>query len=480
MRIMTILSNRKKFLTGIVLFVVGVLLLYAYFKKSGTIVTAVIAILGCAPLIYSLIPQKKIDALSPLILLPFTFMLYALGPLNVSSKFSQEVVVRYLFIQLLGLVALYAGLIAGAGWKFNYDSSPSAYEPEPQEKSRLLFTVIGMLLLASISLATYFHAFGGLSGYIKTGYGGQYYLIIRKAFLFGAGFEWLLLGAGLLIFYGLRYRFRLIALGGVILFAAVATIILMTGRRHQLFFPLIYCVILIHYAYRKIPSLLIAAGLLFGISFAQYFALARYYLPKGVVYAIKQVWPAVVKNPILIAPWAANEFRWPAASLLEVLQYGGPTIMGRSYVAFFGMFLPFLARFFTEISFDVNRYRLETFYPDLWATGRGLGFSPVTEGYMNFGLPGVFLHLFLYGYIIGKIYNRTRKRPSVFNLLLLAGSLPVFFLYGFRVPSASFAYSWMRIYLVPWILLVVISGFEKAKPMLERLKSRRSKGRKLL
>jgi hypothetical protein len=90
------------------------------------------------------------------------------------------------------------------------------------------------------------------------------------------------------------------------------------------------------------------------------------------------------------------------------------------------------------------------------AAGGGLGFSPVTEGYMNFGLIGIIFHLFLYGYVIGKIYARLSSKPSLSTLLLFAGSLPVFMLDGIRVSSASFAYAWMRIYLMPWVIFWLV------------------------
>lgn len=129
------------------------------------------------------------------------------------------------------------------------------------------------------------------------------------------------------------------------------------------------------------PTLLVATGLIFGISIAQYYALARANLSEGLLYALLSVWPAVLKNPSIIAPWMANEFRMPAASLLEILQYGGPGLLfGRSYLAILGAPIPFVARLFNSISFDVNMWRLETFYPDLLATGGGLAFSPSLKG----------------------------------------------------------------------------------------------------
>ena len=416
----------------------------------------VIAVLGSSPLIYAALKRGS-DALSPGVTLPFTYTLYALGPLYVSSQFSKDVIVRYLLFQLLGLVAMRLGLHIATRRKHSSRFYYAVDKQEPRARFLLLSTAIGLLLLSSVSLATYFYAFGGLTGYIKVGYGGQFYLLTREAVIVGAGFEWGLLGSILLVFYGLKRRSKPCLFAGGAIFLFLAFIVLMTGRRRQLLYPFLFGLALFHYGHKKIPSPVIVVGLLLGISIAQYYALARYFLPGGLLYALSQVWPAIVKNLSLIAPWAANEFLMPAASLLEVLQYGGPgQLLGSSYVATLGAPIPFLARLFNQVSFDVNTWRLGTLYPDLLAAGGGLGFSPVTEGYMNFGLIGIIFHLFLYGYVIGKIYARLSSKPSLSTLLLFAGSLPVFMLDGIRVSSASFAYDWMRIYLMPWVIFWLV------------------------
>lgn len=423
-----------------------------YYLKTAPPLILLISILGLSPLLLTLF-KKSNDALAPENLLPFTFMLYAIGPLYVSSNFRPDVIIQYLFIQLLGLIAMRFGLNV-ANWRV-HDFKVSLAIDFRRQSTRflLLLTGLGLLLLSSISLATYFYSFGGLIGFIQTGYGGQFYLEVQQSMVIGSGFEWGLLGSILLIFYGLKYRSKPCLFVGGFIFIFLATIILITGRRHQIIYPLLFGLALWHYAYKKIPNPVVIVGLLAGITFAQYYALARYFLPKGLIYALVQVWPAVKNNPSLFLPFAANEFRMPAASLLEVLQYGGPGLLwGSSYISSLGSPIPFVARLFSQIGFDPNRWRLETYHPDLWAAGGGLGFSPVTEGYINFGFIGVIFHLFLYGYIIGRIYAGLFRRPSLSGLLLFAGSLPVFMLDGMRVHSTSFVYAWMRTYLMPWFI----------------------------
>jgi oligosaccharide repeat unit polymerase len=411
---------------------------------------------GISPLIIAIF-NKKADALSPSVLLPFTFTLYALGPLNVAGQYSNDIIIYYLFLQLIGLISMRVGLYCSIKsrakyYQFNYN--------DPPPKTLILLTAVGLFFLSLISLATYFHAFGGLSGFIKTGYGGQFYLVFKEAPVIGSGFEWGLLASILIIFFGSKRRSKIYLFIGGATFLFFTFILLLTGRRHQFIYPFLFGFVLFHYGHKKISSSFIAVGILLGISIMQYYALARYFLSGGLFYALTQVWPAILNNPSLVAPWVANEFRMPAASLLEVLQFGGPGLLfGRSYIAVLGAPIPFLGRLFNFVSFDVNTWRLANLYPDILAAGGGLGFSPVTEGYINFGLIGIILHMFLYGYIIGKIYFCLLSKPTISYLLLFAGSLPVFMLDGMRVHSASFSYAWMRTYLMPWIIFWLIKIF---------------------
>lgn len=416
----------------------------------------VVVIFGSSPLIFAIF-RRGADALSPRVVLPFTYMLYALGPLMGplygQLEFSYDVSVNYIILQALGLLSMRIGLHTATRKIFNLKTDGFLKDSQVKVSSYLPATAIVMLLLGALSSATLILALGGLSGFLEVGYGGQYFLRLKEATIIGSGLEWCLLSAILFMSYGVMCRSKPAIFLGVALLVPVALLILETGRRSQLIYPVIFGLVLFHYGYRRIPSRIIAPGLLIGISAAQYYGLARHFLPEGLIYALSQVLPSVMNNPYLIAPWTANEFRMPAASLLEVLEYGGPGLLfGHSYLGALGAPIPFVARLFSQLGFNLDVWRLDSFYPEILEIGGGLGFSPVTEGYINFGILGIIIHMHLYGYIIGTIYARFISRPSLPLLLLLAGSLPVFMLDGLRVHSASFVYRWARIYLMPWII----------------------------
>ncbi|WP_376790594.1 O-antigen polymerase [Thermoflexus sp.] len=414
-----------------------------------------IATFGLFPFVRASLRRSE-DLLAPSVLLPLTYALYALGPISLLGNFSDQAQTQYLFLQFWGLLALRVG-ISAASKRSKVPASNIAFPPLSRRWGMLLLlTAFGMLAGASVSVLTLIASLGSLGQYLEIGYGGDFYLSLRSGFVIGIGFQWWLLGTGLLIYYGIR-RSTIATAFGLVLSMLAVIVILKTGRRHEFLFPLIYSVVLINYGYKRIPSLLIATGVLLGIATMQYYALARFFLAQGFLYSLFQTWPMVVKNPYLLLPWNTNEFKMPGASLIEVLEYGGPGLLyGASYLTAVVSTIPFLGRLVSGSLFHPNNWRLETFYPEILAAGGGLGFSPVTEAFINFGYVGIFVHLFLYGYIIGAIYNRLIRRPSVSRLLLYAGSLPIFMLHGMRVESASFIYLWVR-YLVPWIVFGLLN-----------------------
>ncbi len=418
------------------------------------ILILIIVIFGIWPIIHSFITGSR-DSLSPKVLLPFTYTLYALGPLSLSADFSQDVVIHYLFLQLVGMLSLHFGLYFGIK---NLDiHTTTRLNINKSKKVYLLITILGLIVLSVPSLLTQFSAFGGFSNLISVGYGGKRYQVLSSSFMFGTGFEWLLLGSIIMIFYGLKYNSRKCLYGGTFLYLAIAYILLLIGGRSTLVYTVLFGTILIHYGYRKIPSRFIILGMVVGIVFAQYYSLARYFLPNGLWYAISQTWNIVVQNPSLLLPLSVNEFVQPGASLLEILQNGDIRfVFGRSYISTIGAPIPFISRLFAQAGFDPSLWRLQTFHSDILASGGGLGFSPVSEGYINFGILGIIVNLFIYGYIPGMVYKRFLSKKGVGSLLFFAGTLPIFMLDGMRIHSASFVYKWTRSYLMPWLIFVVI------------------------
>lgn len=247
----------------------------------------VIVVTGTFPLVRVALNRRG-DALSPRILLPLTYTLYALGPLTVPTEFPQDVSIRYLSLQFLGLVSMLLGLHFGVPRSCSLNLAPVISQAGPRTRSLLLATAIGLMLLSIPSIASYFYSFGGVTGFLKVGWGGKFYLISRESLIMGMGFEWWLLGAVLLAFYGLKFHSRTYLFGGIILYAIVAFIFLLFGRRNTLIYTFIFGITLFHYGHKRLSSRVVTLGILVGIALAQYYALARYYLPEGLIYALSK------------------------------------------------------------------------------------------------------------------------------------------------------------------------------------------------
>lgn len=64
-----------------------------------------------------------------------------------------------------------------------------------------------------------------------------------------------------------------------------------------------------------------------------------------------------------------------------------------------------------------------------WKPGQGLGYSPLAEAYLNFGVFGAFIHFLLFGFIWGAFWNTFRKLFDNRNLFLFNSVYSVFGFY---------------------------------------------------
>lgn len=215
-----------------------------------------------------------------------------------------------------------------------------------------------------------------------------------------------------------------------------------------------------NYSVKRLSGKRLAIILIIGIVISQYYALARYFIPQGLVYSFIRTWDVVLQNPYLLYPWATNEFKYPAMSMLEMIQYGTPPLLyGQTYVGVIGSIFPFIGNLFNEFSFNPSMWRLEMFYPEVLAEGGGQGYSPIAEGYINFRGAGVFFHMLVYGYLISYVHNLMKSKNSLLLILVYAAMLPLFLLDGLRIHASSWVSKLFRAYLIVPIIFFIISLF---------------------
>lgn len=444
------------FFVMIILMIVSVLYISQVIFLDVALIIAILTF-GFLPLVKVAI-NKRIEPLTPKTIIPFTYVMYALGPLYYKSNFSTNTINTYLMFQLIGLIAL------GLGLNIPTKTRGKTFISDNSNYKQLKLTCIIFVLLSIFSTFTEIISFGGISNLLSIGYGVDRYVHSNNSFMIGGGVQWLLLSGILTWFYGLKISSPKVKLLGAILIGLSGAILTLIGGRSTLVYSAIIISVIYYYEKKKINNKLIIILLIVGIVGAQLYSNARYYLPLGVVETFKSTYKIFINNPnsFLPLPSNINEFRIPAKSLLELIEYGkGEYLLGRSYISAIGTPFPFISRLFSYIGANPNLWFMKEYHSEILAVGGGLGFSPLSEGYMNFGILGIMVHMFFYGRIISLIYSNYKSKESVGSLLLYAGALPIFALDGLRIHSSSMLYKLFRIYLIPYTIYILIKILDK-------------------
>lgn len=416
---------------------------------------------GCFRFFYLMIKGQE-DTFNPRTFLPIFYTFYALGPLT-ESKFPIEIEVRYLFLQLIGIIGLHLGLYLFTPKKSMPPSYNFLLNISEKQKKIFISTAFCLLGLSLPSLISIFEAFGGLSGFLRWGgYGGEFYLRSQEGVVLGSGFIWWKIASIMIIVYGIVFKKRWALMIGILLLLPVLILSLIVGRRKPIAYPVIFGILFLHYAWKRLPVRLVLVSLFLGIFAMEIWSLLRYYLVRegiiGMITGAPQVIEAIYKNPRLIVPWNSNEFKTPASCLFELLSEKEKTLLlGESYLRAFLSIFPIIGRIFYDYFFDLQRWLLKVHHPEIFLKNENLGFSPVIEAYGNFREIGVFIILFIYGFIIAIIYRAALKYPSLFTLLLYVGAFPIFIIDAFRVPSDTLTYSLSREMLFPAIIYFLIT-----------------------
>lgn len=381
-----------------------------------------------------------------------SYLMYVLGhPLN-AVRWGSELssYVAYLGVALVGL----GGLATG------YVMVSRVLRPRVRLPVLLSSDIrVGTWLtgLAAVgSLVTYFSAFGGISGFLQTGYGGEHWRVVSEGGIIGPGMQWLGLFSALSIIYGTRSQRALGACAGVLWMV----LNLGAGGRGVVLNVGLVLAVLWYYSRSRAPRismLALVAGATSIYLAAQYFAVVREHLSTGTLTALSTALARVRETPSILLPWAWGEFVAPGGALQELLLSSGQWDyqLGGTYVGALLYAIPGLNRLldFTPLSM----WRMEVFHPDLWGRFAGLGFFAAAEGYVNFGVVGVALHMGLLGAIAGLLHVMLRYNNGPSAVVLYAVSFPVLALAAMRIDVATWFWSYTHAYLAPWILMNVLA-----------------------
>ena len=451
-----------KLFNAAVLWLATIILIAAGILNTTKLLILIVLYLGIWPIRKIFIGSS--EALAPNALLSLTYLFYGLGPLMLMDLANTVLINKYLMLITLGFVSMKCGFSVGDHSSRNIIATDRIMVDSFESKKIFFLTTCSFFTLSVISTLSQIIALGGFQRFIQLGYGGDRFLASNETLSVGGGLSWLLLSAILFWYCGIKFSSKTSLIAGVLLFICTSLVLLQIGGRSTMAYSIMFATTLYHYGHKKIAGPIVGIGIVLGIILAQFYSLARYYLPDGLVSAFFETYRNVLDNPVILAPFASNEFTAPATSLIEVLQYGGTDLQfGSSYILAIGQFIPVFTRLTSEFFLDPSYWRLITYHPDVLIEGGGLGYSPVTEGFINFGFIGIAVHLFLFGFVISRIHYRLISERTFSYLLLYAGSLPLFMLDGMRIHSSSFVYKWTRIYLAAWFLFCLFKYMQKNK-----------------
>lgn len=393
--------------------------------------------------------SRRLHILNPLVLMPFTYMMYALGPLSNADSYSKLTVDWYLWYQLIGLCALIGGLLL---------LDQVSNEAPPVERDNdfaMQLAIVSIMALGAFSAIREVMAFGGLRELLDIGYGTDRYLVISNSATFGGSFQWLLLSMSMLFFYSLHKRSRWGLLLSILGGGFTTYLILVIGGRSTLVYVALFSLVLLISKQSRVMNWLYTVLVFVGIVFAQIFSYARAFLDDGLISAIQQVGVVVARSPHLILPLPKNinEFIIPGSSLLDILQRMPPVrLAGATYMGAVSSLVPGASRFLQGFGFNPSDWFLKDLYEKVYLQGGGRGFSPVTEGFLNFGVLGVVAQLFLYGLFARWLYQRMIDHNNYLTRLLYAGAFPILILDSMRIYLSSAVYKLSRVYLLPFFL----------------------------
>jgi len=162
---------------------------------------------------------------------------------------------------------------------------------------------------------------------------------------------------------------------------------------------------------------------------------------------------------------STGELGAPFRTLTDYIRIDGvwrENLLGASYAQTPAYVLPsFLTGGIQSLSV---KYTHTFFSDDFIGIGGNMGFSPVTEAFLNYGPIGVFFVFIIFGFGLGKanrwFYSIGRGRTAYIVLFMMLVPWTAFFM---RLDMASFAKGFLYSQLVPFFILYLLLIFYKSR-----------------
>lgn len=261
------------------------------------------------------------EIINPLLI---TFTLYSMMlPINylvnarslTSAYVMNPVMFQYLIICLIGLMGLLIGYYSPFARKFVSKLSVPIITNRELRITGLILFVLGIF-----SFATNVASFGGIGEYIRVGYGGQRYIIMREAFAIGTGLDLIGISLVILMLSTVKDNKKAWFIILLLIFLGCLTIALLIGHRRILIYVLLMAFVIFNYGCYPIKlKWFIIVGFISYVFFFTYAHTRSIWAELGVIQGTTETFNFVFEHPNLLLPFVGGEFIPPAQVITEVL-----------------------------------------------------------------------------------------------------------------------------------------------------------------
>lgn len=455
-------SNKSLEIIGILALMLFFLLAAIYNVAGET--DGVIFATGCCFCLGLLFTKVKaihgFYSLSIICLVALTVYSMAIPVHQVFFRDYDDATVRFVTLMCaVSVVAMVIGLrLANMGkGKFGYMINDS--NKIPAIKFGFFIVIVGLF---SYFCAIYLTV--GFRTYFDAGYAGRA-LVKRFAGPVELGLYYMVIGY-LFVLYSFLFepKKRNHFLGVFLFLFLIGYVVFISslGIRRPSFFIVVSALVLIFFKARgKVPILIIGVSLTSLFLFAIFAQFRQVLSDHGVSSTIEYLF---LNFDLEWLDLSSSELGAPFRAMMDVNEdwFSKGCGWGVSYIEAMINILP--SGFgFTAQSLSVQ-YTNEFFSDEYIAIGGNMGFFPVAEAYLNFGVIGVFFEFLLIGVVIKQIENSAFINGGVVRTVFYATIAPWFFFFmrtDFSSFLKSFFYSILPVFVMYYLLLIFFSILSK-------------------
>lgn len=386
-----------------------------------------------------------------------------------NSGYSEWVLLEYMTICIAGLVGFQLGYYLSPRCRKHESKRVRLQVPLEEERPSMYNTLSPIRLLTVLGMALAMRVFyimriGGVSRFFSMGYGGVRYLSYDNLGFLALADDWFsviicILVEREMLLYRCKQsnvtvwtRIRRYVVWSVLIIWSYVS--LRTGGRGQVFRMTLGLLIAQDIMDDDDSRMLRIATVIAAYVFFVMYGHFRNFLANGTLIDVIRAMRSDATLE-MVKPTSYGEFINPGLALMELIASQTPRLWGLSYMRIPYIFAPrFLA---PNRPPTLGEWRVATFHPSLWGSGGGLGFLTVAEGWLNFGLIGVVVHMCLFGLMARHLDDirmpETRDNRDLKRIVICSITIPYLAFAGIRIDSAAMLKSFILGYAIPLMFI---------------------------